>query len=293
MEQKNKSRKAIIISWIAVIGNVLLAGFKLIAGITGNSQALIADAIHSLSDVFATLIVIGALLLARKAPDKEHQYGHQRYESLASLLLGLILTAVGVKIGWDGIRAIYTGSYKSMPLPTVLTAVAAAVSIVVKELMYQVTIKVAKEEKSNALKADAWHHRSDALSSIGSLAGVVFARIGLPVMDSIACIIICFFIIKVALEILIDAVKALTDSSASDELCQCISRTVESTPGVIRQDELKTRIFGSGFYADIEIAVDGNKSLEEAHEIAERVHAAVEETFPEIWHCMVHVNPGE
>ena len=291
MEQKSK--KAIRISVIAIIGNVLLAALKLIAGFYGNSKALIADAIHSLSDVLATFIVVGALLLARKAPDKEHQYGHQRYESLASLLLGLILAGVGVKIGYDGILAICTGSYKTLPVPSLLTAIAAAVSIVIKELMYQVTIRVAKEEKSNALKADAWHHRSDALSSVGSLIGVVFARFGMPVMDSVACIVICFFIVKVALEILIDAVKALTDCSAGDELCSRITETVLGTEGVLCIDELKTRIFGSGYYADIEIAVDGSRSLGEAHDIAEKVHDEVERNFPEIWHCMVHVNPGK
>ena len=291
MQQNNRSKKAISISVAAIAGNILLAAFKLFAGISGNSSGLIADAIHSLSDVFATLIVLGALLLARKAPDREHQYGHQRYESLASLLLGLILLAVGVKIGFDGVKAIISGSYKALPVPTVLTAVAAAVSIAVKELMYQVTIRVAKEEKSNALKADAWHHRSDALSSVGSLAGVVFARFGLPVMDSVACIIICGFIIKVAAEILIDAVRALTDSSADEALCRDICSVVASVEGVIRVDELKTRIFGSGCYADIEIAVDGSRSLDEAHEIAEKVHDEVEKRFPEIWHCMVHVNP--
>ena len=293
MDRKPQNSKSILISIYAIIGNVLLAAFKLFAGISGNSKALIADAIHSLSDVFATAIVLGALLLARKAPDKEHQYGHQRYESLASLLLGIILACVGAKIGYDGVSAIINGSYKTLPVPTVLTAVAAIVSIVVKELMYQVTIRIAKKEKSNALKADAWHHRSDALSSIGSLAGVAFARFGMPVMDSVACIIICFFIIKVAVEILIDAVKALTDSSAGDELVAKLTDTVTKSSGVIRVDELKTRIFGSGYYADIEIAVDGTKTLEEAHEIAEAVHDKVEAEFPEIWHCMVHVNPGE
>lgn len=278
---------------ISIIANAALSAVKLAAGAYGHSRALIADAIHSLSDVLATLIVMLALIISGKAPDRNHEYGHQRYESVASLFLSIILGYVGISIGISGAEAIISGSYMSAPSPTVLTACAAALSIIVKEIMFRRSMYVAKKEKSNALKADAWHHRSDALSSVGSLAGIILAKLGFPIMDSVAGIAICLFIMKMAVSILIDAVKSLTDCAAPSALETGVREVAASVDGVIRVDELKTRIFGSGFYADIEIVVDGAKTLEEAHGIAERVHDAVESGFHDIWHCMVHVNPSD
>ena len=280
-------------SIFSILANAALSAVKLAAGIYGNSKSLIADAVHSLSDVAATLIVMLALLISGKAPDRNHEYGHQRYESLASLFLSIILGYVGVSIGINGIKSIISGSFKTLPAPNIYTVFAAALSILVKEFMFRRTMYVAKKEKSNALKADAWHHRSDALSSVGSLAGIALAKLGFPIMDSVAAIIICVFIMKMAVSILIDAVKSLTDCAAPPEMETEIRDSAESVEGVIKVDDLKTRIFGSGFYADLEIEVDGSKTLDEAHEIAEAVHDRVTSGFPDIWHCMVHVNPSD
>lgn len=287
------SSRSIRISIISIIVNVVLSALKFVVGIVGFSQALVADAVHSLSDVLSTVIVIAALFISGKPADKDHEYGHQRYESLASLLLAILLAYVGVRIGYNGVKLIISGEYRSIPAPTTLTAIAALVSIAAKEIMYRRTMAIAVRERSNALKADAFHHRSDALSSVGSLAGVLFARLGLPVMDSVAGIIICIFILKTAAEIFLDAVKALTDSAGDPDLEKEIRDKIEAVDGVERVDELKTRIFGSGYYADVEIAVDGSKTLKEAHRIAETVHGIIEADFTDIWHCTVHVNPKE
>lgn len=292
MRKNNRSKNAIRISVLSIAVNLLLSLLKFATGFLGHSQALKADAVHSLSDVLSTVVVIAAIVVSQKGPDHNHEYGHQRYESLASLFLALLLGFIGLKIGFDGVTSITSGAFKALPAPTVLTAVAALASVAVKEIMFRRTMAVANIEKSNALKADAWHHRSDALSSVGSLAGIMMAKFGIPVMDSIAGIIICVFIMFTAFKILLDAVKALTDASAGQELEGNIREVIAHVDGVVQIDELKTRQFGSGCYADIEIEVDGEKSLEEAHRIAEKVHDTVEQQFQEIWHCMVHVNPS-
>lgn len=293
MTESNYKSNSIRISIISIIVNAVLSALKLFAGFFGHSQALIADAVHSLSDVLTTVVVIVSLLVSGRKPDDNHEYGHQKYEGIATLLLALALGYVGIKIGISGASAIITGSYKDFTLPTLLPAIAALVSIVVKEAMYQVTMKVARKEKSSALKADAEHHRSDALSSVGSLAGVLFALFGFPVMDSVASIIICIFILKTAIEILLEALKGLTDSSADENTEEAIERDAMSIEGVERIDMLKTRVFGSGYYVDIEIAVDGDLKLQESHEIAEKVHDKIENKYPDVLHCMVHVNPYE
>lgn len=290
MSNPLKSR-AIAVSAASIAINILLTVTKLLAGMFGHSQALIADAIHSASDVLSTVIVMVALVIARKAPDPTHEYGHQRFESLASLLLALLLGYAGVKIGVTGFTSIVSKEYLTVRAPSFIAAVAALVSIILKEAMYRVTMSVAKAEHSNSLKADAWHHRSDALSSIGSLAGVLFARFGLPIMDPIASLIICVMILKTAVEIAVDSVKALTDSACTPAIEKQLRDTASSVDGVERIDNLKTRIFGAGFYTDIEIAVDGHMTLQQAHAIAEQVHDRIEQTFPNVWHCMVHVNP--
>lgn len=284
--------EAMKVSLISVAVNLILSGFKLIAGIFGHSRALVADAAHSASDVLTTVVVMAALFISGKGPDEDHPYGHQKYESLASLFLGVLLGYVGIKIGADAIKSLVTESYKTAAKPGMLAAVAAAVSILVKEMMYHITMHVAKKERSNALKADAWHHRSDALSSIGSLVGVLFAGFGFPVMDAVASLVICIFILKTTVDIVWDAVKVLTDSSCDKKTEEAIRTTVREVPDVRRIDMLKTRRFGSGYYMDVEISVDGGKLLSEAHEVAEHVHDMVEQTYPEVLHCMVHVNPN-
>ena len=280
------------LSRVGIIGNVLLAAFKLFAGIFGKSGAMVSDAVHSLSDVFATLIAWIGVRLSRQAEDAEHPYGHERLECVASLLLGLILAGTGIGIGWSGIRKLF-GEGGSIEIPTLLPLIAAVVSIVVKEGMYQYTMHYAKALDSAAFKADAWHHRSDAISSVGSFIGIGMAKLGLPFMDPVASIIICLLILKVAFDISRDAVYKMLDTSCDNAFEQRLRTFIGTQDGVGRIDLLRTRQFGNRIYVDLEIAVKPDISLRDAHGIAERVHSAVEQEFPNVKHVMIHVNPEE
>ena len=280
------------LSRVGIIGNILLAAFKLFAGIFGKSGAMVSDAVHSLSDVFATLIAWIGVRLSRQAEDAEHPYGHERLECVASLLLGLILAGTGIGIGWSGIRKLF-GEGRSIEVPTLLPLIAAVVSIVVKEGMYQYTMHYAKALDSAAFKADAWHHRSDAISSVGSFIGIGMAKLGLPFMDPVASIIICLLILKVAFDISRDAVYKMLDTSCDNAFEQRLRTFIGTQDGVGRIDLLRTRQFGNRIYVDLEIAVKPDISLRDAHGIAERVHSAVEQEFPNVKHVMIHVNPVE
>ncbi|MBQ6602809.1 MAG: cation transporter [Eubacterium sp.] len=281
------------LSAVGIGGNVLLSAFKLIAGIFGRSGAMVSDAVHSLSDVFATIIAFLGVKLSEKQADESHPYGHERFECVASMVLGVILGVTGVGIGYTGVRNIFSGDFKNLQVPTILPLVAAIVSIVAKEIMYRYTMHYAKMMNSAAFEADAWHHRSDAFSSIGSLIGIVGARLGLPVMDPIASVVIAAFILKVAYEIIRDALDQMMDSTAGADYEEKLKNFIEGSEGVEGIDLLHTRKFSSRIYVDVEIAVDRNSSLIAAHEIAERVHDGIEENFPEVKHVMVHVNPGK
>lgn len=203
------------LSLVGILGNIVLSAFKLIAGIFGHSGAIISDAVHSLSDVFATLIAYIGVVLSKRAPDKEHPYGHERFESIASLLLGIILTITGFGIGYVGIKTLIHFKDIEIIIPTILPLIAAIVSILMKEGMFWYTMYYAKKLNSTAFKADAWHHRSDALSSIGSFIGIGAAKLGFPIMDPIASIIICLFIFKVAFDIIKNSIRQMLDTSCS------------------------------------------------------------------------------
>lgn len=279
------------LSLVGILGNILLAGFKLVAGVLGRSGAMVSDAVHSLSDVFATLVACFGVLLSRQPEDEEHPYGHERLECVASLFLGMILAGTGLGIGYTGLQKLV--SPEELTVPTLLPLIAAVVSIAVKEAMFWYTMHYARKMDSPAFKADAWHHRSDALSSVGSFIGIGLARIGFPIMDPIASLIICLFILKVAYDISKDALDRMLDTSCDRELEQKIRDFIASRPGVEYIDLLQTRQFGSKIYIDLEIAADSQLSLLEAHEIAENVHLAVEQEFPNVKHVMIHVNPAK
>ena len=280
------------LSVVGILGNVLLAAFKLLAGILGKSGAMVSDAVHSLSDVFATLIAYFGVRMSQQKEDKEHPYGHERLECVASLILSLILAGTGIGIGYTGIQKLFFNR-EAIEVPTILPLIAAVVSIVVKEGMFWYTMYYAKRLDSPAFKADAWHHRSDALSSVGSFIGIGMARMGLTIMDPIASLLICILIIKVAFDIFQDALNKMLDTSCGIAFEQKIRTFVESQDGVRKIDLLRTRQFGNKIYIDLEIAVKRDISLIEAHSIAESVHDAVEKEFPNVKHVMIHVNPED
>ena len=207
------------------------------------------------------------------------------------MILAMLLALVGAGIGISGIQKMIAGKYENLAVPGVLPMIAAVGSVAVKEWMFWYTRSAAKKLKSGALMADAWHHRSDSLSSIGSFVGIFFARIGYPVMDAAASVVISLCILKAAFDIFKDGLDKMVDHSCDSDTEDKIQKAVLEVPGVQGIDDLKTRLFGARIYVDLEILVDQELKLKEAHAIAEQVHDVIEQNFPDCKHCMVHVNP--
>ena len=292
MAERCDTDKSIMIrvSKVSVAANVFLSAFKLFAGVVGHSGAMIADAVHSLSDVAGSGLVILGAHLSSKESDREHQYGHERLECVISLILANVLLLVAAGIGIEGIRGMIDP--QSAAMPGMLALIAAVVSVASKEVLYWYTRAAAKKIDSVSLMAEAWHHRSDAISSVGSFIGIFGAMLGFPVLQPAVCVLIAVLIFKVGIDIYRETMNKLIDKACDDETAEKIKATIVSQEGVIALDEIKTRLFGSKVYVDIEIACDGTQSLYDAHRIAERVHRQVEELFPgRIKHCSVHVNP--
>lgn len=290
---KQNEKTAMRVSAVSIAVNLLLSAGKLLAGIFGRSGAMISDAVHSASDVFSTFIVIAGIRISAKKSDVNHPYGHERMECVASVILATVLMATGFGIGLGGLRTILSGKWESLAVPGVTALAAAIVSIAGKEWMYWYTRAAAKKINSGALMADAWHHRSDSLSSVGALIGIAGSRMGYPVLDPAASIVISAFIAKAAYEIFMDAVNKMVDKACAPETEDTIRRIVLEQEGVLGIDRLMTRLFGAKIYVDMEIAADGSRTLYETHGIAEQVHDAIEAHFPEVKHCMVHVNPAD
>ncbi|MEA1974181.1 MAG: cation diffusion facilitator family transporter [Bacillota bacterium] len=276
------------ITLVSIVGNVILSIIKIIAGVIGKSNAMIADGVHSISDVFTSIIAYYGVKISSKEDDKEHQYGHEKFELVASKILAIILIITGILIAYKSIGVILNETYTH---PRVIAIYAAILSIIFKEWMYRYTIKGALLIDSAGLKADAWHHRSDSLSSIAALIGIIGAMNGILILEPIASILIAGFIIKIGIEIYIESVKGMIDTAASDEIVKEIRDTVFKIKGVIDIDLLKTRKHSSKIYVDIEISVDGNLKLYDSHKIAQEVHDEVEKNIENVKHCMVHVNP--
>lgn len=258
-----------------------------------HSNAMISDAFHSASNVFSTIVVIIGIRLASKEADKEHPYGHERMECVAAIILAMILFMTGLGIGLESLKNILSGNYGDLQTPGILALAAVAISIVSKEAMFWYTKINAARIDSNALLADAWHHRSDAFSSVGALIGIAGARLGFPVMDSIASLVIFLFIMKAAYDIFKDAFNKVVDHSCDEETERQIYERVMKNEAVMGIDSLYTRIFGNKIYIDIEIAVDGSYTLWKSHEIAEEVHEDIEKNFQKVKHIMVHVNSAQ
>ena len=289
--QEAYKRTAVKVSAVSIIGNTLLFSLKLLAGLFAHSGAMVSDAVHSASDVFSSIIVIIGVKISAKASDREHPYGHERFESVAAIVLAVILLVSGLFIGQAAIAKLTGTDKQAIAAPGILALAAAVVSIAVKEAMYWYARSYAKRLNSGALMADAWHHRSDALSSVGALIGIVGARLGVPVLDAVASLVICVFIVKAAYDIFKDAVDKMVDHACSRETEQAILQCVAVQDGVLGVDLIQTRVFGNKIYVDIEIRADGNLPLSQAHAIAQQVHDVVESSFQTVKHIMVHVNP--
>ncbi len=286
----NGKQIAMRVSIVSVAVNMLLSVLKLAAGLIAHSGAMVSDAVHSASDVFSTFVVMIGVHMASKEADEEHPYGHERMECVAAIVLAAVLFATGLAIGYAGLNQLL-GGYEEIKAPGALALLAAVVSIGVKEWMYWYTVLAAKKINSGALKADAWHHRSDALSSVGALLGIAGARMGYPFLDCVASVVICAFVIKAAYDIFKDAVDKMLDTACDKDTVKKLQKIILNQPGVLGISKLTTRIFGSKVYVDVEIEADGDMTLRAAHEVAENVHHAIERGASDVKHCMVHVNP--
>ena len=288
---KNNEKIAIKVSVISIILNCLLTIIKFISGVISKSSAMISDSVHSLSDVLSTFVVIIGVKISNKKADSDHPYGHERIECVSAIILSGMLFIIGALIGINGIKNVTNSS--NLVMPGVLALIASIISIISKEAMYQYTIRVSKKINSAALKADAWHHRSDALSSIGSFIGILGSRLGFKIFDPLASVIISLCIIKVSIDIFKDAIDKMVDKSCDKEVIDKVISVIEKNESVKNIDDIKTRQFGNKAYVDVEISVDENLLLKDAHKVAEEIHDSVENEINIVKHCMVHVNPYE
>ena len=280
------------VSVITIAVNLLLTIIKIYAGIADNSSAVLSDALHSASDVLSTFVVIIGVHLAGKESDKEHPYGHERLECIAAIILAIILVITG---GGIGIKALVNIATKNIIAVrgTSIAIIATIISIITKELMFWYTKINAEKINSGALLADAWHHRSDSLSSVGALIGLIAMRNGIWFADALTSIIISLIILKVSYDIFVDSVDKLVDKSCDKETEKQIYNFVKSYKDIESIDVLQTRLFGNKIYVDLEVGVSGEYTLREAHNIAEDLHNNIEKEFKDVKHIMVHINPVE
>lgn len=285
-------RLALRVSQNSILLNTLLAAFKLFAGIFARSGAMVADAVHSISDILSTVLVIIDLKLLRRGQDQERRKKQERQENIAAIALAAALGVAGVWLGAVGVRRVLFGDYRALSAPGLLALVAAVVSVVVKEGMYWYTRRAAVKTRSDALMDDAWHHRSDAFSSVACFLGILGARLGFPVLELITSVIICVFIVKAAADILIDAVQKMTDLPCDKKTVDALSGITARQEGVLGIDSLAARATGGRIYVDVTVCVAGTATLQEANRIAGRVRGALESGEPRVWHCMVQVTPA-
>lgn len=275
--------------------NFLLVIFKFLAGIAGHSAAMLADAVHSLSDFITDVIVILFVRISNKPQDKSHDYGHGKYETLATALIGVALLAVGLGILWNGaneILAFLRG--EQLRSPGMLALVAAAVSIVLKEILYQYTVRMGKKYNSQAVIANAWHHRSDALSSIGTAVGIGGAILLGPhwaVLDPVAAVVVSFFVVRVSIKLLIPCIDELLEKSLPENVEQEIEQIVLSVEGVTEPHHLRTRRIGNNYAIEVHVRMDGNITLYKAHETASAIEHKLKERFGEDTYMGIHVEP--
>lgn len=275
-------------SIVTIVINVILTIVKLVAGFLGNSNAMIADGVHTLSDVLSTVVVMVGLKVSSREADENHPYGHERFELVFSKVLSVFLIITGVFIGFESIKTLLSGDIHT---PGRIALIAAVASILSKEFMYRYTMNVAEKIESVSMEADAWHHRSDALSSIGTFIGILGARLGFSILDPLAGVIVSLMVIRVGVNLYLKSIRGLVDEAADEEIIKKIEKITCEVDGVKRISELKTRVFANKIYVDIDIEVDGYKKVHEGHDIAQEVHDVVEKRIKEVKHCMVHVEP--
>lgn len=283
------------ITHLSVWINIVLTGLKLAAGVFGHSQALIADAIHSLSDFATDIAVLVGLRFSSKPVDEDHAYGHGKYETLAAALIGMALAYVGIRIAWTAIHRVFDALHgEALVMPSAYAFWAAVLSIAVKEWLYRATMKVARATGSSSLVANAWHHRSDAFSSIATAAGVgaaVFLGNDWLILDPIAALFVSIFLLKISWRILREQVGDLTDQSLAPELCEEILAMARGIPGIVEPHNLRTRMVGRSPVIDLHIRLRSDLPLREAHDIATRLEQTLRQRFGKETIANLHLEP--
>ncbi len=278
------------VTLVGVLVNALLILLKFVTGIFGSSQALIADAVHSISDLFTDAVVLIGIKISHKPPDKTHHFGHARIETLASTIVGMALIGTALYLGIEASLTIYRHTEYH---PTTLALFGAGVSIVLKEVLYHYTIRTGRRIKSQLIVANAWHHRSDALSSVAVFIGVAGTQINPSwhVLDSFAALLVSFFIVKVGLEILRDALREFTDTAPKPEIIGKIQQCALSVNGVVDTHDLRVRTSGGLYQMEIHIVVDGQLTVLEGHKIAKAVEGCLVEDVGNFGSITIHVDP--
>ena len=290
-----REREIYKVTLLGSVGNLLLLIFKFVAGIVGRSSAMIADAVHSLSDFITDIIVIVFVRIAGKPQDESHDYGHGKYETLATAIIGAVLFFVGVGILVNSLKsiiAVFSGVV--LEAPSLVALIAAAVSIVLKELMYQYTVFKGKKLNSKAVIANAWHHRSDAFSSIGTLIGIggaIFLGEKWRVLDPVAAFVVSLFIIKVSVELVKPCLDELLEKSLPKDMEDRILAIILSNPEVSSPHHLRTRYIGNSIAIEVHIRMDGSMALKDAHEITKRIEVSLKEEFGPDTHIGIHMEP--
>jgi cation diffusion facilitator family transporter len=279
------------VTLIGALVNALLVLLKFAAGIFGHSQALIADAVHSVSDLFTDAVVLIGLKMGRKAPDEQHHFGHARIETLSSAAVGVALLITAIYIGIEAGNNIYRHVENH---PTPLALVAAGVSVALKEILYHMTVRIGRRIKSSAIVANAWHHRSDALSSVAVLIGVAVARIkpSWHILDAYAALFVSVLVIKVGLDILWSTLHEITDAAPRPEVLHKIGACAMSIDGVVEVHDLRVRTLGGLYQMEIHIVVDGKQTVLSGHRIAKAVEQCIAEDIEDADRIIVHVDPA-
>ncbi len=286
---KNRYDESNKVTLISILLNVVLTILKILAGLLGNSTAIISDGLHSASDIITSIGILIGNKISRKPRDEEHQYGHEKAESLVSFILSSVLIIVAIKIGYDGVKELF--NINNILVPNVLPLIVAIISIGIKEYQYQITIRVAKKINSSSLKADAWHHRSDALSSIAAFIGIGGAMLGFKILDPIASIIVAIVVVKVGVDILKSSCDELMDSSISKQDISEIEALVSKSDNIYGIKDFKSRKYGSVAYVDMSILIDNDKTLEEAHDIADELEKSIISNLNYIKEINIHTEP--
>ena len=283
-----QGREAQRSTWISVAVNLVLTLAQVVVGLLAASQALVADGIHSLSDLLSDFVVLLAIQYSRKAPDADHHYGHQRYENAASLVVGALLLSVAVGMLWSaGVKLLAPAA---IPQVDRLALWVALFTLVAKEGLFRYLLAVARRLRSSLLEANAWHSRSDAASSLVVAIGIGGNLLGYGLLDPIAALLVGLMVLKMGWEFLWNALKDLTDHAASEPEMQAIRSDILATPGVLGVHDLRTRRTGDLILVDVHLEIDGDLSVRQGHQIAEAVEARVLERHP-VLHILTHVDP--